>query len=83
MGDPTLFSLQFLIFPDEPPAHGPHHQRQWLYPVGEVGAPMDHQYMALLMFSIVVMSLRGGGGGKTGKGLHGQKGGKEERAVLC
>ena len=24
-----------------------------------------------------------GGGGKTGKGLHGQKGGKEERAVLC
>ena len=29
---------------------------------------------------------RGGGGGggcKTDKGLHGQKGGKEERAVLC
>ena len=23
------------------------------------------------------------GGCKTGKGLHGQKGGKEERAVLC
>ena len=56
---PTLFSN--CLSPDEPPAHRPHHQRQWLYPVGEVGAPMDHQYMALLMFSIVVMSLRRGG----------------------